>query len=63
MPDAQVVAVQAQAYSALRTFGFRETETKSALAEARSHVGPNATLEEVVRQALLVAANKPRAVA
>ena len=43
----------AQAYEALRSLGFKETETKRALVHLQSPGGPNA-LEEIVREALAV---------
>jgi hypothetical protein len=41
-----------QAFRALRSLGFRETETRRALDRLAAHVGTQATTEGVVRQAL-----------
>jgi RuvA, C-terminal domain len=48
----QIVSVHGAAYGALRQLGFKETESKQALARVRSLGGPNRTLEEVIRLAL-----------
>ncbi|MBI5162210.1 MAG: hypothetical protein HY996_12485, partial [Micrococcales bacterium] len=48
----QVISVHAAAYGALRQLGFRETESKQALARVRSLGGPCGTLEEVIKVAL-----------
>ena len=53
MPDAAETGVMAQAYQALRSMGFKETETKNALVDVQSPGGPNA-LEAIVREALAV---------
>jgi Holliday junction resolvasome RuvABC DNA-binding subunit len=57
-PSAPAIDVQALAYGALRKMGFRETEAKRALAVARSHVGPDAGLEETIRAALRAATDE-----
>lgn len=49
--DAGAVEGLGMAYGALRSMGFREGETKRALAAVRSHAG-HATAEEIVRAAL-----------
>ena len=56
--DTGEIALHAAAYGALRHLGFRETESKRALAEVRSRVGRGATLEEVIRLALRVATDR-----
>ena len=58
-PGGEEVALFASVFSALRHMGFRETEAKRALAEVRSRVGREATLEEVLRLALRVATDGP----
>ena len=52
------LAAHAEAFGALRHMGFGETESKRALAEARSHVGPQASLEQIIRAALAVATGR-----
>jgi hypothetical protein len=51
-PDAAQVGAMGQAYSALRSMKFGETETKHALAAVRARGGSAWTLEEIVRAAL-----------
>jgi hypothetical protein len=51
-PRPAQVEASAEAYAALRSLGFRETESRTALAAARTHVGAEATAEELVRAAL-----------
>ena len=48
----EVISVHGAAYGALRQLGFRETESKQALARVRSLEGPCRTLEEVIKLAL-----------
>jgi hypothetical protein len=52
LADAGGVEVMRHAFAALRHMGFGETETKRALAAARSHVGRAGTLDAVVRAGL-----------
>ena len=47
-PDAAVSSIVTAAYGALRHMGFRETESKEALAAVRSHVGAGGILEDTV---------------
>ena len=42
----------AKAFQALRQMGFKETETRRALEHVRTHVGPRAELESILRAAL-----------
>jgi hypothetical protein len=44
--------MNADAFAALRSLGFKEGETRQALATARTHVGSGATTEDLVRAAL-----------
>jgi hypothetical protein len=53
-PDTAAVAATSRAYSALRSLGFGETESKRALVRVQSHGGPPASVEDVVRAALRV---------
>ncbi len=46
--------VRAKLYGALRGLGFRETETKRALAGIQTHVGAGEPLEKLLRRALLL---------
>jgi 5-methylcytosine-specific restriction endonuclease McrA len=46
--------VMADAFLALRALGFKETESRRALADVRTHVGTDASVEGVVRRALAV---------
>jgi Holliday junction resolvasome RuvABC DNA-binding subunit len=46
------VQASAEAHAALRSLGFNETESRQALAAARTHVGAGARVEELVREAL-----------
>src|SRR5262245_65897908 len=50
--SAQSAVAFTEAFQALRTLGFRESETRAALAAARTHVGANPSTEEVLRRAL-----------
>jgi hypothetical protein len=43
-----------RAFGALRGLGFKDGETKRALAEVRSHVGADGSVEALVRNALRV---------
>jgi hypothetical protein len=45
-------SVTSDAFLALRTLGYGETESKAALSELAAHVGRGTTLEDVVRRAL-----------
>lgn len=55
----QLVSVHGAAYGALRQLGFRETESKQALAKVRSLRGLDASLEEVIRLALAELSSGP----
>jgi hypothetical protein len=50
--DAETSAVESDACTALVTAGFRLREARAAVARARPHVGAEATLEQLVREAL-----------
>lgn len=60
-PDAKGVELHRMAHGALRKLGFRETETKHALAEVWSQLGPGASLEQILRLALRVLGDGPMA--
>jgi Holliday junction resolvasome RuvABC DNA-binding subunit len=47
-----VADTRARVFQALRTLGFREAESKLALSRASLDVGPNATVETLLRRAL-----------
>jgi Holliday junction resolvase RuvA-like protein len=53
-PAADVGAIERfeQAFAALRGLGFKDGESKRALAEVRTHVGVGASIEALVRGAL-----------
>jgi hypothetical protein len=53
-PNAALVGAMGQAYSALRSMRFGETESKQALAAVRARGGSAWTLEDIVRAALSV---------
>ena len=46
------VQASAEAFAALRSLGFGETESRHAISAARTHVGADATPEELVSAAL-----------
>lgn len=48
------VDASAQAFAALRHLGFKETESRRAIAQAMTHVGAGAAVQELVRAALAV---------
>jgi hypothetical protein len=51
-PAPATVEATAEAFSALRNLGLRDGEAKRALAAARTHVGPGASVPDLVRAAL-----------
>ena len=48
------VQASAEAFAALRSLGFGETESRQALAGARTHVGVDASTEALITAALRV---------
>ena len=50
--ESAAVQTQAKAFAALRQLGFREGETRRALAEIRTTIGDRPSLERVLREAL-----------
>jgi Holliday junction resolvasome RuvABC DNA-binding subunit len=50
--EIDVSTVDSDACTALITAGFKLREARAAVAEARPHVGADATLEQVLREAL-----------
>jgi hypothetical protein len=51
MPDAAAAVAYTKAFGALRSLGFKEAETRRALARVREH-GHVSSTEEVIRKAL-----------
>ena len=50
--ESAAIELQAKAFAALRRLGFREGETRRALAQSRVSMGDRPSLESLLRQAL-----------